>query len=297
MNPREKGFLLLGCSFGNPDRKVLTGPQLRALGERVKGMERPETDRDLEERDLLALGYGREMAGRILCLLAEEDLLEAYLRRGRKLGCVPVTRVSDGYPAALKEKLGLDAPACIWARGDLSLLDTPAVALVGSRDIGGANREFAGAVGRQAARQGYALVSGNARGADKTGQEACLRAGGRVISVVADRLADHRQRENVLFLSEDGFDAEFSAWRALSRNRLIHALGRMTFVAQCTLGHGGTWDGTVKNLSNGWSPVRCFNDGSEAARELADRGAEMISMEQLQNFGALHEKQKSFFDQ
>ena len=104
----------------------------------------------------------------------------------------------------------------------------------------------------RAAEEGLTLVSGNARGADRTAQEACLAAGGRVISIVADELSKQARRRNLLYLSEDDFDGAFSTQRALSRNRCIHALGRMVFVAQSDFGHGGTWDGTVKNLRFGW---------------------------------------------
>lgn len=297
MTPKEAGFLLLTCRFGNPERKVLSTAQLRILGERVRSMPAPEVDRELEESDLTAIGYSREMAKRILSLLDEQELLEHYLRRGERLGCVPISRVSDSYPEVLKQRLGQEAPGCLWAKGDLSLLDTPMIALVGSRDMRPENKTFAAELGRQAAIQGYTLVSGNARGADKEAQNACLAAGGSVICVVADSLADKPERKNVLYLSEDCFDGEFSAQRALSRNRVIHALGCKTLVAQCSFGTGGTWDGTVKNLRFGWSDIFCFNDGSDAVTQLIQMGAVGIGELQLQHIGELQSQTENLFDQ
>lgn len=281
MNPRERGFLLLTSHLGDPDRRVLSAGQLRTLAERVQTLEMPGQDRDLTERDLLSLGFGRETVTRILTLLGQEAELEHYLRRGAKLDCFPVSRVSPDYPTLLRRRLGQESPGCLWCRGELDLLNTPAIALVGSRDLREENRIFAAEVGRQAAAQGLTLVSGNARGADRTAQEACLEAGGRVISIVADEL--HRQpiRENVLYVSEEDFDQPFSSQRALSRNRCIHALGRMVFVAQSDLGRGGTWDGTVKNLRAGWSQVACFRDGSEAMSRLEAMGAYLIDLSDL----------------
>jgi predicted Rossmann fold nucleotide-binding protein DprA/Smf involved in DNA uptake len=171
----------------------------------------------------------------------------------------------------------------------------PAVALVGSRDLSRENREFAREVGRQAALQGYVLVSGNARGADQEAQNACLAHGGYVISVVADSLAEHGKRDRVLYLSEDEFAADFSAARALSRNRVIHALGQITFVAQCGYQTGGTWDGTVKNLRFGYSPVFCFADGSPAQKLLEDMGADIVTLQQMQNFDTLQSKIDKLF--
>ena len=297
MNPREQGFLLLSSHLGNPERKVLTDAQLRTLADRVVQAKRLQEDRDLTVRDLIALGYGREIAQRILSLLEETELLEYYIRRGEKFGCTPVTRVSPDYPLILRQRLGLDSPGCLWAKGDLSILNTPAIALVGSRNLKEPNRKFAVELGRQAARQGLTLVSGNARGADRAAQNACLEAGGRVISIVADELAKQPLQENVLYLSEEDFDAPFSSQRALSRNRCIHALGRMVFVAQSDLGKGGTWDGTVKNLRFGWSPVACFRDGSEASIQLEQMGVYLVGQEDLAEMGIPLQGDMTLFDQ
>lgn len=185
----------------------------------------------------------------------------------------------------------------MWYKGDLSILNMPTLALVGSRDLRPKNQAFAREMGRQAALQGYALVSGNARGADQEAQNACLQAGGKVISVVADALAGHPEKKNILYISEDDFDTAFSAQRALSRNRIIHSLGQMTFVAQCGYQSGGTWDGTVKNLRFAWSGVYCFADGSPAQHLLEDMGAQIIEMTDLQDFSRLQPMCKNLFDQ
>lgn len=284
MTGAERGFLLLTSHLGNPERPVLTTAQFRMLTDRVVHGETPREERELTVSDLIQLGYGRDMAARIVRLLSEEDLLHHYLHRGHRLDCVPVTRVTEAYPLILRQRLGLDSPGTIWGKGNLSLLNTPAISLVGSRDLRPENHRFAEAVGRYAAKQGLTLVSGNARGADRAAQEACLAAGGKVISIVADELWKHPAREAVLYLSEEDYDSPFTAQRALSRNRCIHSLGRMVFVAQSDLQKGGTWDGTAKNLHFGWSPVACFRDGSEASLELEQLGAFLIDMEDLKDF-------------
>lgn len=297
MNNRERGFLLLSSSLGDPQRKPLTAAQLRVLADRSWQLDASQPDRELETHDLIALGYGAAAAERIISLLSQEAVLNHYLSCARRWGCVPITRVSEGYPLLLRRRLGLDSPGVLWAKGDLRLLNTPAIALVGSRELLDANRRFAKEAGRQAALQGYTLVSGNARGADREAQNACLAAGGSVICVVADSLADKPERKNVLYLSEDCFDGEFSAQRALSRNRVIHALGCKTLVAQCSFGTGGTWDGTVKNLRFGWSDIFCFNDGSDAVTQLIQMGAVGIGELQLQHIGELQSQTENLFDQ
>ena len=194
----------------------------------------------------------------------------------------------------LRRRLGLDAPGVLWAKGDMSLLENPAIALVGSRDLMEDNIEFACEVGKQAALQGYTLVSGNARGADRTAQQSCLDHGGSVISVVADELHKQPWQDNLLYLSKTGFDLEFTSYRALDRNTVIHAFGSHTFVAQCTYGKGGTWDGTRNNLRKGYSPVFCFRDGTPAMTELEQMGAKLIDIEQLQDISVLRSDTQSF---
>lgn len=275
---------------------MLTVAQLRNLAKRIVNAEQPAQVRDVTREDLLQLGYGKDMAERIVGLLDADQQLQWYINRGRRAGCVPVTRVSQGYPLRLRKRLGLDSPGCLWMKGELALLEKPMVSLVGSRDLRKENRDFAHEVGRQAALQGFTLVSGNARGADKTAQDACLAYGGSVISVVADRLDEQPVHERILYMAEDGYDLPFSSMRALSRNCVIHSLADAVLVAQCTYGKGGTWDGTLKNLRNGWSPVFCFRDGSAAVTELTQRGAVAVDAGQLARLQELR-SEPNFFDQ
>ena len=297
MNAREAGFLLLTSQLGDPDRKTMTVAQLRSLTNRVLQREKVSQLRDLTVQDLLELGYDAANARRILSLLEGEEQLQWYVHEAKRHGCVPLTRVTEAYPLRLRKRMGLDAPGCLWAKGHLNTLEMPAVALVGSRELRPVNEAFAEEVGRQAALQGFALVSGNAKGADRTAQESALAHGGKVICVVADQLQEQPARENVLYLSETGFDLPFSAARALSRNRIIHSLGGLTFVAQSTLGKGGTWDGSIKNLKNRYSPLFVLDDGSEAAEALIQMGADPVLGSQLEDLSALKPFIKSLIDQ
>lgn len=291
----EHGFLLLTSNLGNPGRKPLTVAQFRELMDRSDRMNYRDISRDVDVYDFVSIGYSRKFAQHIVDLLRDEALLDRYMIQSRKYDCVPITRATQTYPLIVRKRLGADSPGVIWARGDLPLLNTPAIALVGSRELNPENRAFAEEVGRQAALQGLTLVSGNARGADKAAQNACLKAGGRVISVVADSLTIHKPGENMLYLSENSFEEDFSAQRALSRNRVIHALGRIVFVAQADLRKGGTWDGTAKNLRHSWSPVACFRDGREASMELEQMGAYLVGTEDLKDFCALQKTEDTLF--
>lgn len=296
MNAIERGFLLLSSCLGDPDRKPLSTYRLRQLSSRYSALPFGDGDKRLEPKHLRAIGFDPETADRIVALLSEDAALDRYLKKAARAGCVPITRANPGYPLLLRKRLGQDSPGCLWLKGDPTLLECPAVSLVGSRDLGEENERFAREAGRQAALQGYILVSGNARGADSTAQQACLDAGGKVISVVADELESHRETEGILYVSEEDYDVPFSSQRALSRNRVIHALGMVTVAAQCTFGKGGTWDGSTRNLRHSWSPLFLFRDGSEASMELEQMGAETIGIEELSDFASLAHRQQNLFD-
>lgn len=284
------------CShLGDLERRCLTTAQFRKLTLRMKQAAKPIEERELVANDLKALGYGAEDAQRIITLLSEQERLDCYLRRAEKAGCHAITRFSRHYPRELEQRLGEDAPALLWHKGSPELLNSPRIALVGSRELLPENAFFARQAGIQAAKQGFALVSGNARGADQTAQNACLESGGKVISIVADALADHKPADNILWLSEDSFDLGFSPIRALSRNRLIHSMGIATLVAQSSLQTGGTWDGSVKNLRFGWTPLFCFDDDRESTRLLEQMGAELITPELLTELSSLNSLKNRLF--
>lgn len=295
MTGAERGFLLLCSHLGDPERKSLTTAQFRKLTQRMRSAPRPSENRTMVPSDLKALGYGAEEAERIIGLLSEEERLDAYLKKAAKLGCHVLTPFRGHYPRELERNLGDDAPAVLWFRGDSALLTSPKIALVGSRELLPGNAFFAAQAGLQAAAQGFTLVSGNARGADQTAQEACLASGGSVISIVADALTDSIPKVSHLFLCEDSFDFRFSPIRALSRNRLIHALGEVTLVAQSSLKTGGTWYGSVKNLRFGWSPLFCFEDGKDSTRLLEQMGAELIRADAVADLRQLTSGQNRLF--
>ncbi len=287
MTPREQGYLLLTAYLGDYDREVLTMSQYQQLLQDIRQLPLPQRSGGITEEVILSLGYSTAFARQVTGLLSQRKLLHTYLTSAKKHDCYPLLPITESYPEAVRQKLGVQMPCSIWAKGNVELLRTPIVSLVGSRDLWEENERFAYYVGMQAAFQGYTLLSGNARGADRTAQNSCLAHGGKVISIVADRLMDCPNDDNILYLSEDGFEFSFSGRRALSRNRLIHCMGQCVFVAQLQAYRGGTWSGTSANLKNRWSPVFYFDDGSKDTAVIARLGAKGIDGHALGDIAAL----------
>ena len=80
------------------------------------------------------------------------------------------------YPADLADDL--EAPAVLFSRGDLAVLDGRRVAIVGTRNATAAGREIAAELGADLARHDVRVVSGLARGIDGWAHRGALRAGG-----------------------------------------------------------------------------------------------------------------------
>ncbi|MGD0485486.1 MAG: DNA-processing protein DprA, partial [Gemmatimonadales bacterium] len=72
----------------------------------------------------------------------------------------------------------------LYALGDLTLLDRPIVAIVGSREPTTYGIKVAYEAAREAARAGLVVVSGMARGLDARAHRGALDGGGKTIAVL-----------------------------------------------------------------------------------------------------------------
>ena len=294
MRQTERGLLLLCCPLGDAMAGALSLAQARELSRRARAAGIGEEDplRDVTVKDVRRLGYSEYEAGHIVLLLGRERQLDGYLLAAEKAGVTVITRLDTRFPRRLRDQLGARCPAALFCRGDLELLQSVCVSVVGSRHLASPGAQFAAQAGRLAAREGFTLCSGDAMGADRTAQEACLRGGGSVLIFPATELVYCPARENVLYAAEGGFELGFSAQRALGRNRFIHAMGEKTLVAQTGFGKGGTWSGSLDNLQHEYSPLFVFDDKSEGAQALCARGATPVQA--LTSLQALTPAQLSF---
>ena len=141
-----------------------------------------------------------------------------------------------------------DPPPVLFARGGLTLLERPAVAIVGSRDHSAYGEVVARSIASQAARAGIVVVSGMARGLDAVAHAAALDAGGTTIGVLgngigviypaANRALYERVAAGGLLLTEFPPGERPHAGSFPRRNRLISGLARVTVVAEAAIGSG-----------------------------------------------------------
>jgi DNA processing protein len=171
---------------------------------------------------------------------ADRALAERVVARVVELGAGVLTPGEAQFPTALREIP--DAPTLLFAAGRLELLETPCVAIVGSRSHtrygGEVCRHFASGL----ARCGLSVVSGMARGLDAAAHTAALDAGGGTIGVLgnglgviyptANRALYQRVRAHGCLLTEFPPGERPHAGSFPRRNRLISGLARVTLVVE-----------------------------------------------------------------
>lgn len=178
----------------------------------------------------------------ILGLPAVDSAVIVVVRSGRRLRYLMETiRLgSPRFPALLAQIP--NPPDQIWIRGDLSICDRPAVAVVGARAASRAGLALAEEIAGDLVRAGLVVVSGLARGIDSAAHAAALDAGGATVAVLGtgiDRVypAEHRELSQRierygLLVSEfpPGSPPEVSHFPR--RNRIISGLSRAVVVIE-----------------------------------------------------------------
>ena len=135
----------------------------------------------LDSRELEGAGLSASVARSIEAGSAMEDALEQQ-RLMRATGTTILTYYDDRYPALLKQIY--DPPVLLFARGDLGLLETPGVAIVGTRRPSPYGSSVAERFARELSEAGLLIVSGMARGIDTAAHKACLAAEGKTVAVL-----------------------------------------------------------------------------------------------------------------
>jgi len=150
------------------------------------------------------------------------------------------------FPARLRSIP--DPPPVLFTRGDLGLLDRPAVAIVGSRNHTRYGAEVAADLAHIAVRAGAVVVSGMALGLDAVAHLAALVGGGTTIGVLgsavdvvypaANRKLFERVRESGLLVSELPPGSRPHPGSFPRRNRLISGLAQALVVVEAKEGSG-----------------------------------------------------------
>lgn len=182
--------------------------------------------------DLAARGGGRAPR------LFEKSAAEREIARVESLGARYLVLGQGLYPRALAELD--DAPPVVTVKGNLKLLESPLVAIVGARNASAAACRFARQLAYDLGQQDAVVVSGLARGIDSAAHDGSLGTG--TIGVVAGGVDFYYPPENQarqeaiaergLVIAEMPPGTEPRARHFPYRNRIIAGLSLGTVVVE-----------------------------------------------------------------
>lgn len=192
---------------------------------------------------------GQVIGERLAQLLLSHDnqaQVEAALNWAEQPGNAILTLADAAYPQALLQIA--DPPSLIYAKGCLSLLSNPSIAMVGARSATPQGLSNAEAFAESFAHAGLTVVSGLALGVDAAAHRGALKAQGSTIAVIgtgADRIYPARNSalarqiaEAGLILSEFPLGTAPAAYNFPRRNRIISGLARGVLVVEAALESG-----------------------------------------------------------
>jgi DNA processing protein len=279
LSPNTQAILLLtapliaGRGTSSPD--LLSPGEYKRLARHLREVQRQPADLVLPDAaDLMRDCQPVVEEARLQRLLGRGFLLSQVIERWQARAIWVVSRADAEYPRRLKTRLREDAPAVLYGCGDMGLLESGGLAVVGSRHVDDSLIDYTMDVGRLAARAGRTLVSGGAKGIDQAAMRGALEAGGKVSGVLADSLEKttmNREHRNLLLdgqlvlISPYDPSAGFNVGNAMQRNKLIYALSDASLVVSSDLNKGGTWTGAVEQLDKlKFVPVYVRSTGSSS---------------------------------
>nr|WP_269812203.1 DNA-processing protein DprA [Pseudomonas kurunegalensis] len=276
--------LIVGRGLQSPD--LLSPAEYKRLASHLHKNQRQPADL-IGEESLEVLRVCRPVVDetRLQRLLGRGFLLSQAVERWQARAIWVISRADSEYPKRLKARLRTDAPALLYGCGDISLLETGGLAVVGSRKIDDGLVDYTASIGRLAAYANRTIISGGAKGVDLAAMRGALQAGGNVIGVLAENLertAMNREERNSLregklvLVSAYDPNAGFNVGHAMQRNKLIYALADASLVVVAEVNKGGTWAGAVEQLDKlHYVPlfIRSTGEPSAGLDALRDRGA------------------------
>ena len=193
----------------------------------------------------------------------------------------------DHYPALLREIY--DPPSFLYTRGQLSLLQTPQLAIVGSRRTSKQGQQNAYQFSKAFAEHGFTVTSGLALGVDAESHRGALACGGNTIAVLGtgiDVVYPRSNRELFEQIAEQGLIvSEYPPGRQAHRgqfprrNRIISGLSLGILVIEAAVQSGSLITARC-GLEQGREvfamPGSIHNPASRGCHALIRQGAKLV---------------------
>lgn len=200
---------------------------------------------ELPDRELLSIKGVGPVALHSLRHWRDQFDLEREVARMEKSGARFIYQGDQEYPDSLRQLP--DAPLGIYWKG-CAFQDSPAVAIIGTRDSTGYGNRVARELAVELARHGVAVISGLARGIDTAAHWGAVDAGGETFAVLGHGIeqvypGENRElRDRILdrgaVISEFPFGRRPDRQTFPMRNRLVSGLADAVVVVETDIRGG-----------------------------------------------------------
>ncbi len=191
------------------------------------------------------------------------------------------------YPELLKQIR--DAPPILYTLGNHHLLNSPQIAIVGSRNCTPGGASNAEAFASYLAQSGITITSGMALGIDKHAHQGALKVNGNTIAVIGtgiDRIYPSRNKklaydiaEKGLIVSEFPLETAPNSINFPKRNRIISGLSLATLVVEATRKSGSliTAKSSIEQGRDVFAiPGSIHNPQAKGCHQLIRQGAKLV---------------------
>lgn len=237
---------------------------------------------------LLSGGYGQSKNEKLISDLRStsgEKVIETILANGASL----LTPQDFDWPEQLNDLA--NPPVALVVKGNLNVLKTPSLAIVGTRNPTNYGARIAGDFAAGFVDREWAIVSGGAYGIDSFAHKGALIAEGLTIAIIACGVDINYPAGNARLFSEicesGAIVSEFMPGqkalpnRFLTRNRLIAGLSKATLVVEAAFRSGSLR--TARDAAEIFRPVMAIpgainSPTSEGCHRLiGERSAEIVT--------------------
>ncbi len=175
------------------------------------------------------------------------DKVDELLEQTKACGASILSYQDNDYPLLLREIF--DPPILLWLKGDSGILDSPGVAVIGTRRATNYGLKMAKEFTVDLVRNQLTVVSGLAYGVDAIAHKTTLEAGGKTIAVLGSGIDNiypgkHRELAKSIWESGGAVISEFppgtkpDAGNFPVRNRIVSGLTLGTLVIESGLEGG-----------------------------------------------------------
>ena len=240
---------------------------------------------DAEASDIAQLpSFNSAIASRIHAVASDLPTFRSELNALHNQNIRVLCLEDSTYPAPLKTIP--DPPVILCSLGELTTMDAPCVAIVGTRSATPAGIELTLELATACALAGFTVVSGLARGIDTFAHAGALAGAGKTIAVLGTDVlnvspAKNRQLATDIcahgcLLSEHPFRTSPSARTLVQRNRIISGLSLATLVIEAKK-KGGTLHTACFAQAQGRPLLTCqweqVNEVHKGTQQLIQDGA------------------------